>query len=107
MSRDAARFADHDPRQACLECRPGQSPGTGPFRPLAEPAARAWIAARVEDAEGTPIPGEEVEIELEGGPVLRGRTDQAGEVRFDDVEEDTGIARAVPRGPASDERRRR
>lgn len=96
-SREAAALPDSDPDQPVTRCRLGAVPGRGPLEP--DPARpRSWIAVRVEDVDGALLAGELVEIELEGGQILRGRTGDDGELRFDEVEEDQGTARVPDAG---------
>ncbi|MGE0554864.1 MAG: hypothetical protein AB7R55_15650 [Gemmatimonadales bacterium] len=88
--RRGRALPDHDPREPTVGCRSNVE-GEGPLEP--EPArSLSWLAVRVEDPDGTGLPEERVRVELDGGRVLTGTTGPDGSVRFDEVEQDRGVA---------------
>ncbi len=44
---------------------------------------RTWIEVQLISEDDSPIPGEDYEIELPGGKVMKGKLDDQGTVRFD------------------------
>lgn len=44
---------------------------------------RSWIEVQLIGEDDSPIPGEDYEIELPGGKVMKGKLDDQGTVRFD------------------------
>jgi hypothetical protein len=90
-SLEAARFPQASPDETVGGCVSAHT-ATGPLAPADDRTADAWIAVVVRDHHGAPARGELVEIALDGGELLRARTDGDGRVRFTGLRPDAGRA---------------
>ena len=70
----------------------GEVPGEqmGPLRPQEGEKPKTWIGIKLKDFDGTPMPDQDFQVTLEGGQLLKGKTDQEGYCRFDDIDPDQG-----------------
>lgn len=77
---------------ACAPCQTGPRPATDPGPVLPADPADDWLVVVLLDDDGLGVAEQPVEIELDSGVVLSGRTDRDGRVRFDGVPRGLGQA---------------
>lgn len=81
--------------EPCAPCRTGPRPAEAPGPVLPADPREDWLEIELLDDDGQPVPDQPVEIELDAGSVLSGRTDASGLVRFEGVPVSLGIATFV------------
>ena len=63
---------------------------TGPLQPEEEEKKKTWIGLILKDFKGQPMPNQNFQVTLDKGQVLKGRTDEKGYARFDNLDPDSG-----------------
>jgi len=90
-SREAADFPPVLPDAVVGGCA-ADDRADGPLEPNDAAAADTWLGVVVRDHHGHPVTDELVEVVLQSGDLLRGRTDGDGRIRFEGLRPDAGDA---------------
>jgi hypothetical protein len=65
---------------------PSNRPPRAPWTPPARPKVKTWIAFRLVDDAGKPVPDAAYTVTLPDGSVVTGALDEQGVVRFDEID---------------------